>query len=131
MELKRNIYDKLVAITRRASPNEACAFLFDHDTLVIEATPRRRSSISFDDIDDDWVLSIIDKYGTPSSLFHSHPGTTIPSYKDFNHMISTITIWKTPWLIMSSRNLKLEAWTLRKLNGEYNISPIQLEIKDE
>lgn len=130
MDIKRHIYDKLVEITRRASPNEACAFLFDNDTLVIEATPHHSSAVSFDDIDDEWILSLIERYGIPSSLFHSHPGAAVPSYKDFNHMISTIAIWKVVWLIMSNK-MKLEAWTLEKLNGEYDIKPIQLEIKDE
>lgn len=130
MEIEKTIYDKLVTITRKASPNEACAYLFSNDSVVVEATPHRRSVVSFDDIDEDWVLSLIEKYGTPSSLFHSHPGVAMPSYKDFNHMIPTIAIWRTPWLIMSN-TLKLRAWTLEKLNGDYKVKELTMEIKHE
>ena len=74
IEMKQSIFDKLVEITRRHKPNEACAFLFDENSLVIEAIPEERTCASFDGIDPVMVSAMIDKYGVPSSLFHSHPG---------------------------------------------------------
>jgi len=107
MELKRQVYDKLVRITRRSAPNEACAYLFDKNTLVIEAFPSQRSPAHFGIVDTEVVQALINKYGIPSALFHSHPGGNTPSRRDEQFMTATMKIWNCIWLIMSSSyNLK-------------------------
>lgn len=102
MELKKATYEQLVNITRRNAPNEACAYLFDKNTLVIEAFPTSRSVAHFDSIDPEIVQALIDKYGYPSALFHSHPGGNRPSSRDESYMNATMRIWHCIWLIMSN-----------------------------
>lgn len=109
MQIKRNIYDKLVQITRRNKPNEACAFLFDKNTIVIEGYTPDRSPAHFGIIDAEYVQALIDKYGYPTALFHSHPGGNRPSGRDEQFMEATMKIWKCPWLIMSS-SMDLKAY---------------------
>lgn len=109
MEISRNIYDKLVEITRRFKPNEASAFLFSKNSLVIEAPTEDRSPVHFGEIDPEYTQALIDKYGIPSALFHSHPGGNSPSHTDEMYMRATMSIWKCPWLIMSS-SMDLKAY---------------------
>lgn len=130
LDISREIYEKLVTITQRAKPNEACAYLFKDDSIVVEAIPRSKSPVSFDNIDEEWILSKIKEHGSPSSLFHSHPGRAMPSNKDYLYMIPTIAIWGSPWLIMSS-DFELKAWTLDANESEREIKEITVEIKDE
>ena len=103
MEIKEATYNNLVHLTRRASPNEACAFLFDNNTLVIEVVAEDRSPAHFGVIPVELVQSLIDKYGIPSALFHSHPGGNRPSNRDEQYMEATMKIWKCIWLIMSNK----------------------------
>lgn len=103
MELKKTIYNQLVNITRRNAPNEACAFLFDKNTLVIESFPTGRSPVHFSSPDPEIVQALIDKYGYPSALFHSHPGKAFASYRDEQYMEGTMKIWNCVWLIMSNK----------------------------
>lgn len=111
LELKKAIYEQLVKITRRNAPNEACAFLFDKNTLVIELFPTSRSPAHFDAIDPELVQGLIDEYGYPSALFHSHPGGNRPSSRDEAHMNATMKIWNCIWLIMSN-TMKLKAYIM-------------------
>jgi len=111
MEIKKGIFDKLVNITRRNSPNEACAFLFNDNTLVIEAFPSSRSPAHFDAIEPEIVQALIERYGYPTALFHSHPGGNRPSHKDEVHMNVTMKIWHCIWLIMSN-TMNLKAYVM-------------------
>ena len=115
MEIKEATYNKLVHITHRASPNEACAFLFDDNTLVIEVVPEDRSPAHFGVIPVEFVQSLIDKYGIPSALFHSHPGGNRPSGRDEQYMEATMKIWKCIWLIMSS-GMELKAYKMAPMD---------------
>lgn len=111
MEIKQQIFEQLVEITKRAYPNEASAFLFDNNKIVIEANPLEKSIAHFSNIDPVWVAELITKHGNPTSLFHSHPCSAHPSFTDFRYMITTIGFWNCVWLIMSS-TYRLRAWTL-------------------
>ncbi len=102
MEIKKAVYNQLVDITHRASPNEACAFLFNNNTLVVEAITKDRSSVHFGVIDAVFVQALVDKHGSPSALFHSHPGGNRPSGRDEKYMEATMKIWGCIWLIMSN-----------------------------
>ncbi len=102
MDLKRQEYDKLVEITKRNAPNEACAYLFDNNTLIVESFPSKRSPAHFNSIDPETVQSLIAVHGVPSALFHSHPGGNTPSHRDEQYMTATMKIWYCIWLIMSS-----------------------------
>jgi proteasome lid subunit RPN8/RPN11 len=102
---------KLVSITEEAKPNEAAAFLFKDNTIVIRADPENKSPTHFGGIDTQRVYDLIQKYGIPSALFHSHPCDAVPSYTDLMYMSSTIPMWKCAWLIMSD-TMNLRAWTI-------------------
>jgi len=131
MELKKAIYDKLVEITQRNKPYEACAFLFDENTLVIEATPEERTCVSFDKIDPVEVSAMIDKYGVPSALFHSHPGKAFVSGKDEKYMYATMILWRCDWFIMSNK-YNLRCWRIGYMDtnnfGKLNYREIKVEI---
>ena len=121
------MFSRLVEITREESPNEASAFLFEDNTVVVKAEPNRKSIGSFDDIDPAWVCGLIDKYGKPSALFHSHPCAAVPSGKDLQFMIGTISVWGSVWLIMSDK-MKLRAWTVNT-NPQYRGATMEQELE--
>lgn len=112
MQIRKEIYDELVEISRRNSPNEACAYLFENNTRIIEAFPTDRSSAHFSSIDPEIVAKMVDKYGPPTALFHSHPCQATPSFTDKTHMLPTTLVWGAPWLIMSDREV-LRAWVMK------------------
>ena len=111
MEIKKSIYNELCAIRNRHDPNESCAFLFNNNTIVIEAFPLHRSPVHFGTIDPVIVQKLIEKYGNPSALFHSHPGGNRPSSRDETYMDVTMKIWNCTWLIMSN-TLDLKAYKM-------------------
>lgn len=126
------MYDKLVEISKSAKPNEACAYLFKNNTIVIQANPDSNSSVHFEGIDSQWVYDLIQEHGTPSSLFHSHPCVAIPSYTDLMYMKTTIPFWDCVWFIMSNRYL-LRAWTISGNHDQFpqrgeTIRPVELEV---
>ena len=112
----------LIQITENCKPNEAAAILFENNTIVIEMNPMSKSVAHFSDIDPIAVSKLIDEYGIPSTLFHSHPCAAIPSSTDLTYMYSTIAIWHSPWLIMSDK-MKLRCWTIHRNH------PIEIEVK--
>ena len=140
MELKKAIYDKLVEITRRQKPNEACAFLFHNNKMIEVAEPDNKSPAHFEGIDSQWVYDLIQKNGNPTALFHSHPCAAVPSNTDLQYMITTIPFWGCVWLIMSDK-LKLRAWTIDFGSDEFTgkqlyfpkrgetIRPVEVEVK--
>lgn len=113
LNISNQVYTELVEITKRAYPNEACALLFKDNTIVIECDPMEKSVAHFAKVDPEWIGEEIDKYGIPSSLFHSHPCAAVPSCTDVIYMRTTILLWNCDWLIMSNK-MKLRAWTLNK-----------------
>ncbi len=134
MEISQDIKEQLDRITQRAYPNEASALLFKDNTIVIEANPKEKSPVHFAEIDPLWLAELVDKYGNPTALFHSHPCTAYPSSIDHRYMFTTISFWNCVWLIMSSSHT-LKAWTLdmdKQINGKDNINYMKFkEIKVE
>lgn len=126
VKVSKKVLSELIKLTHKEAPNEASAFLFKDNTMIVKAEPNSKSVGSFDDIDPVWVSDLIDKYGTPSALFHSHPCGAEPSYKDLLYMGTTIGFWGCPWLIMSNK-MNLRAWTLnKKQNKTFRV--IELEV---
>ena len=131
VKISKKVYSELVRITLDEKPNEASAFLFNDNTIVIKAKPKSKTMGSFDEIDPVWVSDLTDKYGKPSALFHSHPCSAIPSRKDLMFMVGTIGVWGCIWLIMSDQ-MNLRAWTINKTlpaqRGQ-TLHAVELEVK--
>lgn len=111
IKIEQHIYEDLVALTKKHLPNEASAFLFQDNEIVVPAEAEERSPGHFAGVSPLKTAELIKEYGTPSSLFHSHPCAAIPSSTDKVYMKPTIAIYKCPWLIMSN-DYNLRAWTL-------------------
>jgi proteasome lid subunit RPN8/RPN11 len=116
LEISREVFSKLLEITKKNKPNEACAYLFKNNTVVVEAMAGIRSAVGFDDINPMWVESVLREYGYPSAVFHSHPCEAIPSGKDVRFMKTTIPFWGCKWLIMSNKYL-LKCWNYKECCG--------------
>lgn len=114
---------------KNAQPNEGVAFLFENDTIVEEVVPTERSPTHFEAIDAEIINILVDKYGNPSSLFHTHPAGTHPSLRDLNHMVATTIAWGSiPWLIMS-RDGSIEGWKLLiDKNNRFSLKKVDVKI---
>lgn len=131
---------RMVKITREARPNEACAYLFHDNKMIEPAKPSSKSVAHFEGIDQEWVYDLIQKNGTPTGLFHSHPCDAVPSHTDMQYMSTTIPFWGCVWFIMSDK-LKLRAWSIAFGSDEFTgkqlyfpkrgetIRPVELEVK--
>ena len=112
MELTEKIIKELIEIRNRAYPNESAAFLFNNNSVVVEAHPKDKSEVHFGEIDPLWVNNLITTYGFPSALFHSHPCEAFISGTDLRFMRITSIFWNNcPWIVMSDRK-KIKAWIL-------------------
>ncbi len=105
------MYNQLVEWTMEEKPNEASGYLFKDNTMFARIITTDKSATHFMDNNPENLLELIGKYGTPSAIFHSHPGDARPSGVDFEFMVNTIPLFNCVWLIMSNR-MRLRAWTV-------------------
>ncbi len=118
MKLSYEVFKKLVEITKQQKPNEASAFLFKDNTIVVgTGKDKMVNSVGHFTITDyDWVAKLLYQYGVPSAIFHSHPCPAYPSGTDLNFMKITIPIWGCKWLIMSDEYI-LRCWKWKSCCG--------------
>lgn len=110
--IAKKVYDELVKIAKEEKPNEACAYLFKDNTIVVKGEPDIKTPGYFEVIDNTILIKSLEDYGIPSALFHSHPCEATPSYTDVRFMIGTTLAWGCPWLIMSDK-YRLRCWNLK------------------
>lgn len=120
MQISRQVFNKLVEITKKHKPNEASAMLFDSNTIVEEMINDEQTGAHFVS-NDEAQLELIEKHGIPSALFHSHPCSAVPSAMDILYMKTTCPGYNCIWLIMSN-TMNLRAWTL------HNGIPSEIEV---
>lgn len=124
IRIQKNIFKQLVEWTKAEKPNEAAGYLFNHNSLFVKIITANKSVVHFFDEDTEKLLMLIDVYGNPTVIFHSHPGSAVPSGVDYEYMITTIPFFKCVWLIMSNK-MKLRAWTLDRFDA---ITEVEVEI---
>ncbi len=123
--LKKNIIDQMIQWKIDEMPNEAAGYLFKQNTLFKKIITVNHSAGHFYDENPEELLRLIDKYGKPTAIFHSHPLRAIPSAMDYIYMKTTIPLFNCVWFIMSI-DLKLRAWTIREITLILN--EIEVEI---
>jgi len=122
--IQKNIFEQLVEWTKAEKPNEAAGYLFNHNSLFKKIITDNKSVVHFFDDNIEKLLRMVEKYGYPTAIFHSHPCSAVPSGTDYNYMITTIPFFKCVWLIMSSK-MELRAWSLDRFD---RVKEIEVEI---
>lgn len=108
------VLNELLQIKESNHPMEACAILFKNNTIVKELHPKKRTVVSFDEIDPQEMFDLIKEYGEPSALFHTHPVGSEPSQKDLFFMKNISKIWNIPFLILGNDN-ELSAYMIKRM----------------
>jgi len=111
MYLTTEIISQLIEWTKEEYPNEAAGYLFKDNSIFKKIVTEDHSGAHFFDNNLSQLLEWIEKWGSPSAIFHSHPGAATPSGVDYHYMQTTIPFFGCVWIIMS-RDLKLRAWSL-------------------
>jgi len=109
--LTTDIINQLIEWTKWEYPNEAAGYLFKDNTIFKKIVTGNHSGAHFFDDNLPQLLEWIDEFGSPSAIFHSHPGAAMPSGTDYHYMQTTIPFFGCVWFIMSA-NYKLRAWSL-------------------
>lgn len=128
MQIENSVVEYLKQITKMHKPNECCCLLFKNNTAVVDVTDYAESLSPghFGEIDPEIVNYLIETYGIPSAIFHSHPCEAFVSPTDLKYMIPTISFWDCIWLIMSDK-FEIKAFTLEKFKN--TIGSIELEVE--
>ena len=133
IRIQRSIINQLVEWTKEESPNEAAGYLFCQNTIFKKIITGNHSGAHFVAENPEQLLRWIEKYGSPTAIFHSHPCAAIPSGTDLEYMSTTIPIFDCVWFIMSN-TMRLRAWTIFgnyfrfPMRGEC-ISPREIEVE--
>ena len=124
IHIPRNIINQLVEWTVLEKPNEASGYLFKDNTIFRKIITSNKSLTHFIDTTPENLLLLIEKYGKPTAIFHSHPGEAIPSGMDYIYMQTSIPFFECIWLIMSNK-MSVRAWSLT----EITLHIIELEVE--
>ena len=111
MYLTTDILKQLTEWTKEEYPNEAAGYLFEDNTIFEKIITENHSGAHFFDNNLTRLLKWIEKWGSPSAIFHSHPGKATPSGVDYHYMQTSIPFFGCVWFIMSV-DYKLRAWSL-------------------
>ena len=111
MYLTTEIINQLIEWTKSEYPNESAGYLFKDNSIFKKIVTENHSGAHFFDENMGQLLKWIEKWESPSAIFHSHPCAAVPSGVDYHYMQTTIPFFGCVWLIMSN-NFKLRAWSL-------------------
>jgi len=113
--ISREIYNQMVEAAKKSYPNEAHGYLFNNNSVFEKGIASEKSGGHFiGSLEQTLDLALKYNNKPPSSLFHSHPCSAIPSMTDLREMDVVYRFWgEIPSLILSD-TYRLRAWIYRK-----------------